>query len=1116
MVPLLHIALLVVFVIIIYAIIGLELFSGKLHQTCYNNATAGTVASSYIHVEVLVPPCRLLCYGQQIETAASICLARAAPAAGARPGTLLAEREQVGHEEAREPPLRYLWNGWLAMDQGVDTVRHTTHSVLSGGALGNLSERQELRRGPPFFDGEFAEEEPHPCGESGFVCDASKGHVCRGPWDGPNFGITNFDNFGLAMLTVFTCVTNEGWTGVLYNINDAMGNEWPWIYFISLIILGSFFVLNLVLGVLSGEFSKEREKAKARGDFHKLREKQQIEEDLRGYLDWITQAGKQSPPLVLSVHTQHRSSQDTDREQQREGDTASGDVVVPSWWTSKSKQLSRTNRRLRRACRKGVKSQAFYWIVIVLVFLNTLTLASEHHTQPPWLDHFQDVANMFFVVLFTLEMLLKLYSLGFQGYFVSLFNRFDCFVVISSILETVFTYTDIMPPLGVSVLRCVRLLRIFKVTKYWASLRNLVASLINSMRSIASLLLLLFLFIVIFALLGMQVFGGRFNRPTEDKPRSNFDTFWQALLTVFQILTGEDWNVVMYDGIKAFGGVGSFGGVACIYFIILFICGNSCCNEDILLNVFLAIAVDNLADAESLTAIEKNTGGASQDEASNEAGRGANNGGHSPSDKADALAGHMNHAPLIKISARPRRMSELNIKTKIRPIPKASSFFIFSHDNRQVLFGTRAFRILCHKIINHSYFGNFILVCILVSSGMLAAEDPLRSNTHRNTILNYFDYFFTTVFTIEITLKVIAYGVILHKGSFCRSYFNLLDVLVVCVSLISFGFGDGTISVVKILRVCRVLRPLRAINRAKGLKHVVQCVIVAVKTIGNIMLVTFLLNFMFAVIGVQLFKGKFFRCTDRSKLTQAECRGKFIVYAEGDITRPSEESRMWEQNNFHFDDVLKAMLTLFTVSTFEGWPDLLYVAIDSNEEDHGPLYNYRPLVAVFFIVYIIIIAFFMVNIFVGFVIVTFQNEGEQEYKNCELDKNQRNCIEFALKAKPVRRYIPKARFQYKMWWFVTSQYFEYALFVLIMTNTLTLAMKFYGQPESYTYALDVMNMIFTAVFALEFVLKIVAFRFKNYFGDAWNVFDFIIVLGSFIDIFYSEVNVSDLRLQSAL
>jgi voltage-dependent calcium channel L type alpha-1D len=70
-------------------------------------------------------------------------------------------------------------------------------------------------------------------------------------------------------------------------------------------------------------------------------------------------------------------------------------------------------------------------------------------------------------------------------------------------------------------------------------LSNLVASLLNSIQSIASLLLLLFLFIVIFALLGMQVFGGKFdfNDSTTDKPRSNFDSFWQSLLTVFQVLS---------------------------------------------------------------------------------------------------------------------------------------------------------------------------------------------------------------------------------------------------------------------------------------------------------------------------------------------------------------------------------------------------------------------------------------------------------------------------------------------------------------------------------------------------------------------------------------------------
>ncbi len=72
---------------------------------------------------------------------------------------------------------------------------------------------------------------------------------------------------------------------------------------------------------------------------------------------------------------------------------------------------------------------------------------------------------MFFIIVFTCEMFLKMYSLGFQGYFVSLFNRFDCFVVFCSIIEVILVETDVMSPLGVSVLRCARLLRVFKFTR---------------------------------------------------------------------------------------------------------------------------------------------------------------------------------------------------------------------------------------------------------------------------------------------------------------------------------------------------------------------------------------------------------------------------------------------------------------------------------------------------------------------------------------------------------------------------------------------------------------------------------------------------------------------------
>ncbi|KAI6187261.1 Voltage-dependent L-type calcium channel subunit alpha [Aphelenchoides besseyi] len=954
MLPLLHISLLVMFVIIIYAIIGLELFCGKLHSTCVDSLT-----------------------------------------------------------------------------------------------------------------GELAQKDPSPCGfaSSAYHCEQSLSSVRRSttPWQIQH----GWDQItGLVISTTLVLQCSPSFNAFLWKVNDAVGREWPWFYFVTLVILGSFFVLNLVLGVLSGEFSKEREKARARGLFQKFREKQQLEEDLKGYLDWITQAEDIEPVNDDDQVEDEQQLQMTGEEMEDEGEERA-DEKRPQFCGPQIRQFQKWNRRCRRGCRRLVKSQGFYWLVIVLVLLNTLVLTSEHYGQEPWLDDFQTAANLFFVILFSMEMFLKMYSLGFNTYTTSQFNRFDCFVVISSILEFILVYFKLMKPLGVSVLRSARLLRIFKVTKYWTSLRNLVSSLLNSLRSIMSLLLLLFLFIVIFALLGMQVFGGKFNfNPMQPKPRANFDTFIQALLTVFQILTGEDWNTVMYHGIESFGGVGTMGMLVSVYFIVLFICGNY-----ILLNVFLAIAVDNLADADSLTNAEKEEEQTEleqeepeedyDDEKYDENGNEEMRIRANDVNDVDSDMDEVDHDD--PTGARPRRVSTLPPKQP-KPIPKASSLFILSHTN--------AFRVFCNKIVNHTIFTNAVLVCILVSSAMLAAEDPLQAQSYRNTILNYFDYFFTTVFTVEITLKVVVFGLVLHKGSFCRNAFNLLDILVVAVSLISFVLKSDAISVVKILRVLRVLRPLRAINRAKGLKHVVQCVIVAVKTIGNIMLVTFMLQFMFAIIGVQLFKGTFFSCNDVSKMTAAECRGEFITYEDGDPTKPLRMEREWTRNDFNFDNVLDAMISLFV--------GLARSSVRCNQfqrrRSRSGLQRSTARGHLLYCVYCC---------------------------NCFL---HRKCIEFALKAKPHRRYIPRNRFQYQVWVFVTSQFFEYAIFIIILLNTTTLAMKHYPPDVQMDNVLDILNLIFTGVFAFEALFKIIALNPKNYFGDRWNSFDFIIVLGSFIDIIYGKLS----------
>uniref|UniRef100_A0A8C5CR53 Voltage-dependent L-type calcium channel subunit alpha n=1 Tax=Gadus morhua TaxID=8049 RepID=A0A8C5CR53_GADMO len=900
-------------------------------------------------------------------------------------------------------------------------------------------------------------EKASPCAQAGNGRRCTiNGTECRAGWPGPNNGITHFDNLGFSMLTVYQCITTQGWTDVLYWVNDAIGMEWSWIYFTTLILVGSYFVLNLVLGVLSGEFTKEREKAKSRGEFQILRETQQLDEDLKGYMD---------------------------------------------------KRARRWNHFCRRKCRMYVKSKLFTWWVILLVFLNTLAVATEHHQQSKSLTDWQGTSNKLLLSMFAIEMLMKMYALGLPSYFMSLFNRFDCFVVTTGILELILVRMNIMSAMGISVLRCIRLLRLLKVTKYWTTLSNLVASLLNSMRSIACLLLLLFLFIVIFSLLGMQVFGGKFNFSNQPKPRSTFDSFPQALISVFQILTGEDWNLIMYDGIMAYGGPSMPGILVSIYFIILFICGNF-----ILLNVFLAIAVDNLAEAESLTSAQKEKAEEKKrkkvdinqlrtsllnlkiDEFESNV-----NEIKDPFPPADFPGDDEEEDPDIPESPRPRPMADLQLKEEAVPMPEASSFFIFGPQNK--------FRKLCHRIINATTFTNIILLFILLSSISLAAEDPIDPMSFRNQVLAYADIVFTSVFTAEIVLKMTTYGAILHQGSFCRNSFNILDLLVVSVSLLSMGMESSAISVVKILRVLRVLRPLRAINRAKGLKHVVQCVFVAIKTIGNIVLVTMLLDFMFACIGVQLFKVSFFiQLRTGSALAQLFNDCLIGLYEEGALHEMEIRKRNWVNSELNFDNILNGMLALFTISTFEGWPKILYKAIDSNLEDTGPVYNNRVAISIFFIIYIILIAFFMMNIFVGFVIVTFQEQGEQEYKNCELDKNQRQCVQYALKARPLRCYIPKNPYQYQVWYIVTSCYFEYLMFLLIMLNTMCLGTQHCNQSEHVTHLSDMLNVIFTVLFTVEMILKLMAFKAKGYFGDPWNVFDFVIVIGSVVDVTLSEVD----------
>ncbi|CAN0374849.1 unnamed protein product [Lampetra planeri] len=1306
--------------------------------------------------------------------------------------------------------------------------------------------------GLEFYVGKFhttcmlnnTEYDSDPCGLEAPARLCPKDLECKGYWEGPNYGITQFDNILFAGLTVFQCITMEGWVDVLYNTNDALGNTWNWLYFIPLIIIGSFFMLNLALGVLSGEFAKERERVENRRAFLKLRRQQQLDRELNGYLEWICKAEEvmleeedkhaedRSALDVLRRATVKRSRNDLINAEEGDGyfsDNSSVDSPFAHGSQRSGRHsggatyFRRKEKHLRFSIRRMVKSQAFYWGVLFMVGLNTLCVAIVHHDQPEELSVFLHYAEFVFLALFLLEVMLKIYGLGPRPYFHSAFNCFDFGVIVGSMVEMAVSWLRPGSAFGISVLRALRLLRIFKVTKYWASLRNLVVSLLNSMKSIISLLFLLFLFIVVFALLGMQLFGGQFNFE-EGTPPTNFDTFPAAILTVFQILTGEDWNAVMYDGIKSQGGVKK-GMMASCYFIVLTLFGNYT-----LLNVFLAIAVDNLANAQELTKDEEeeqeatnkkllsikkdaeeisplstvNTpssrplsvweqhstrlrrsssdalrvsceqlyseldpaaqrrmayslhigpdshshldrplsvsprppaqvtahcstaeagrlpvpgcrryrrcrkcrgghrrrraqpsqgarpqqsrgdqpglgprestapwhhGGArpgrGRKRHSNHRhhhhhhhhnhhhhirschgnprcprsprggcwmgrrGRGSRGGrmgpvgtgrqvarrgrrgpensrditrrnipparegehsrqpqrvrfsetptkknvgwgkGNKLSQKPKERRGHQpvtpessleapipeqaedadnqlnNRRAVTETTAQPHTlggtpsgqpqensipMNSLGVQLEVlpekkdegggdvneggsgpKPMVPFSSMFIFSPTN--------PIRRACHYVVNLRYFEITILSVITMSSIALAAEDPVRTDSLHNNVLKYFDFVFTGVFTFEMVVKMVDLGLFLHRGAYFRDLWNILDFIVVSGALVAFTFTESkgnNLNTIKSLRVLRVLRPLKTIKRLPKLKAVFDCVVNSLKNVLNILIVYMLFMFIFAVIAVQLFKGRFYYCTDESKEYEKDCRGYFLEY---DRDKVDPHPREWKRFDFHYDNVLWALLTLFTVSTGEGWPQVLKHSVDATYEERGPSPGYRMETSIFYVVYFVVFPFFFVNIFVALIIITFQEQGDKVMLDCTLEKNERACIDFAISARPHTRYMPADRnsLRFRVWTFVVSPPFDYFIMAMIALNTVVLMMKFYGAPAAYDDSLKYLNIIFTIVFSLECILKLVGFGFLNYFRDAWNVFDLVTVGGSVTDILVTElvnnfINLSFLRL----
>ncbi|KAL0279686.1 UNVERIFIED_CONTAM: hypothetical protein PYX00_001187 [Menopon gallinae] len=425
------------------------------------------------------------------------------------------------------------------------------------------------------------------------------------------------------------------------------------------------------------------------------------------------------------------------------------------------------------------------------------------------------------------------------------------------------------------------------------------------------------------------------------------------------------------------------------------------------------------------------------------------------------------------------------------------SLYIFPPDNK--------FRQSCTWIVDRKWFDNVVLLFIGLNCITLAMERPnIPPDSTERMFLLCANYIFTVVFALEMMVKVIATGMFYGENAYFTSGWNIMDGSLVIISIVDLLMSllsessPRIFGILRVFRLLRSLRPLRVINRAPGLKLVVQTLLSSLRPIGNIVLICCTFFIIFGILGVQLFKGTFYYCEGPT------LEG---VRSKSDCISADSRNR-WTNRKYNFDDLGKALLSLFILSSRDGWVNIMYTGLDAVGVDLQPVKNYSEWRLLYFIAFILLVGFFVLNMFVGVVVENFhrcREEQEKEERMLRLAKRAKQMEKKRRKMHEPPYYINYSKPRLVIHNVVTSKYFDLAIAAVIGLNVVTMATEFHLMPRPLTYALKIFNYFFTAVFILELIMKLVALGIRLYLKDRWNQLDIAIVFLSIVGIVLEEL-----------
>ncbi|XP_034720275.1 sodium channel, voltage-gated, type I like, alpha b isoform X1 [Etheostoma cragini] len=314
----------------------------------------------------------------------------------------------------------------------------------------------------------------------------------------------NFDNVGAGYLALLQVATFKGWMDIMYAAVDSRDledqpeyevNLYMYLYFVIFIIFGSFFTLNLFIGVIIDNFNQQKKKFGGQDIF--------MTEEQKKYYNAMKKLGSKKP----------------------------------------QKPIPRPTNSFQGCVFDCITKQAFDIVIMILICLNMVTMMVETDDQTPEMDKILYWINLVFIILFTAECMLKMISLR-HYYFTIGWNIFDFVVVILSIVgmflsEVIEKY--FVSPTLFRVIRLARIGRILRLIKGAKGIRTLLFALMMSLPALFNIGLLLFLVMFIYAIFGMSNFA-YVKREAGIDDMFNFETFGNSMICLFQITTSAGWD----------------------------------------------------------------------------------------------------------------------------------------------------------------------------------------------------------------------------------------------------------------------------------------------------------------------------------------------------------------------------------------------------------------------------------------------------------------------------------------------------------------------------------------------------------------------------------------------